>query len=157
MTDQSHKPSTQDQNYYGMAAEQLREKESRNSGVTDQSQVRGAEIPDPFNEWWRKDGRMYDPDTYDVPWFDKRQALAEYAFAAGKNASNPMIDQLISNLRDERNEAESSLAHERQRVETLAKALEEISSRRLGLSATLSFEAVQSVARAALQSVRGWN
>lgn len=36
-----------------------------------------------FNQWWIEDGRMIDPDTEDVPWFDKRMALAELAFEAG--------------------------------------------------------------------------
>lgn len=36
-----------------------------------------------FDKWWHEDGRMLDPDTGDVPWFDKRQALAELAFEAG--------------------------------------------------------------------------
>ena len=36
-----------------------------------------------FDKWWQEDGRMLDPDTEDVPWFDKRQALAELAFEAG--------------------------------------------------------------------------
>ena len=36
-----------------------------------------------FETWWAEDGRMYDPDTEDVPWFDKRKELAELAFAKG--------------------------------------------------------------------------
>ncbi len=36
-----------------------------------------------FDKWWQEDGRMLDPDTEDVPWFDKRQALADLAFEAG--------------------------------------------------------------------------
>lgn len=35
-----------------------------------------------FDEWWNRDGRFYDPDTSDVPWFDKRKDLAERAFDA---------------------------------------------------------------------------
>jgi hypothetical protein len=26
-----------------------------------------------FEKWWQEDGRMIDPDTEDVPWFDKRK------------------------------------------------------------------------------------
>jgi hypothetical protein len=37
-----------------------------------------------FRDWWDKDGRFYDPDTSDVPWFDKREFLAEYAFDAAR-------------------------------------------------------------------------
>lgn len=36
-----------------------------------------------FAKWWRDEGRMYDPDTDDVPWFDKRKFLAEIAFTKG--------------------------------------------------------------------------
>ena len=36
-----------------------------------------------FENWWSTDGRMYDPDTEDVPWFDKRKALAALAFDKG--------------------------------------------------------------------------
>ncbi len=33
-----------------------------------------------FDEWWERDGKFFDPDTDDVPWFDTRKFLAEYAF-----------------------------------------------------------------------------
>lgn len=36
-----------------------------------------------FDKWWREEGRMLDPDTSDVPWFDKREGLAALAFEAG--------------------------------------------------------------------------
>jgi hypothetical protein len=36
-----------------------------------------------FEKWWADDGRFYDPDTEDVPWFDKSKELAELAFAKG--------------------------------------------------------------------------
>ncbi len=36
-----------------------------------------------FDKWWQEEGKMIDPDTEDVPWFDKRQALADLAFEAG--------------------------------------------------------------------------
>jgi hypothetical protein len=36
-----------------------------------------------FEEWWNRVGRFYDPDTEDVPWFDKRKELAELAFRSG--------------------------------------------------------------------------
>ena len=35
-----------------------------------------------FDQWWEREGRFFDPDTDDVPWFDKRKALAEKAFAS---------------------------------------------------------------------------
>lgn len=36
-----------------------------------------------FEKWWAEEGRSLDPDTEDVPWFDKRKGLAESAFEAG--------------------------------------------------------------------------
>jgi hypothetical protein len=44
-----------------------------------------------FEEWWNKEGRFYDPDTEDVPWFDKRKVLAELAFVAGMEASRTAL------------------------------------------------------------------
>ena len=41
-----------------------------------------------FDEWWSRDGQFIDPDTSDVPWFDKRRGLAEYAFGAGMAATS---------------------------------------------------------------------
>lgn len=41
------------------------------------------DITNRFEKWWAEDGRMYDPDTEDVPWFDKRKELALVAFAKG--------------------------------------------------------------------------
>ncbi len=34
-----------------------------------------------FDVWWDQTGQYYDPDTDDVPWFDKRKELAAKAFA----------------------------------------------------------------------------
>lgn len=36
-----------------------------------------------FEDWWSRDGKFIDPDTSDVPWFDKRKGLAAQAFEAG--------------------------------------------------------------------------
>lgn len=36
-----------------------------------------------FDTWWSDDGQYLDPDTSDVPWFDKRRSLAEAAYDAG--------------------------------------------------------------------------
>jgi hypothetical protein len=33
-----------------------------------------------FEKWWSEQGRFLDPDTEDVPWYDKREALAHLAF-----------------------------------------------------------------------------
>lgn len=43
--------------------------------------------PKDFDTWWSCDGQYLDPDTADVPWFDKRRGLAEYAFKAGAASS----------------------------------------------------------------------
>lgn len=43
----------------------------------------GNKAPDAFADWWSKDGQYLDPDTSDVPWFDKRRGLAEAAYLAG--------------------------------------------------------------------------
>ncbi len=47
-----------------------------------------------FTKWWRRDGIMFDPDTEDVPWFDKREGLAEYAWDAAMRQSEEMRGQL---------------------------------------------------------------
>ena len=44
-----------------------------------------------FEDWWHRDGRFIDPDTSDVPWFDKRKALAEYAFDAAMAMSRNYV------------------------------------------------------------------
>jgi hypothetical protein len=44
-----------------------------------------------FEKWWQEEGRRLDPDTSDVPWFDKRQGLAELAFEAGINFVLAMV------------------------------------------------------------------
>lgn len=35
-----------------------------------------------FDIWWKNTGRLIDPDTSDVPWFDKRKSLAQSAYVA---------------------------------------------------------------------------
>lgn len=35
-----------------------------------------------FEKWWSDEGIYIDPDTSDVPWFDKRKELCEYAWDA---------------------------------------------------------------------------
>lgn len=47
-----------------------------------------------FEKWWAEDGRMYDPDTEDVPWFDKRKELAELAFTEGAGRRKEMKQQI---------------------------------------------------------------
>lgn len=39
-------------------------------------------IDDMFDGWWEREGSFLDPDTDDVPWFDKREGLAAMAFRA---------------------------------------------------------------------------
>ncbi len=36
-----------------------------------------------FEKWWSEQGRFMDPDTEDVHWYDKREALARLAFDEG--------------------------------------------------------------------------
>ena len=48
-----------------------------------------------FDDWWAADGQYLDPDTSDVPWFDKRRALAEYAYNAGRVAVAALPDQPV--------------------------------------------------------------
>jgi hypothetical protein len=52
-----------------------------------------------FDEWWAKDGRFYDPDTDDVPWFDKRKELAAVAFTAGAGETKRQRDRLLAALK----------------------------------------------------------
>ena len=40
-----------------------------------------------FDEWWNREGQFYDPDTEDVPWYDKRKALAEKSWMVAKAMS----------------------------------------------------------------------
>lgn len=40
-----------------------------------------------FEQWWADDGQYVDPDTDDVPWFDKRKELAAIAYAAGRKSA----------------------------------------------------------------------
>lgn len=47
-------------------------------------------MPNNFDEWWDSKGRFLDPDTDDVPWFDKRKELARYAYEAAKVAEQPV-------------------------------------------------------------------
>lgn len=37
--------------------------------------------------WWRMEGRYIDPDSEDVDWYDKRDALAQMAYIAGFKAA----------------------------------------------------------------------
>ena len=49
-----------------------------------------------FDKWWHEDGKMIDPDTEDVPWFDKRKSLAEIAFDAGIRHANAQMEERCS-------------------------------------------------------------
>ena len=44
-----------------------------------------------FDEWWKREGNFYDPDTEDVPWFDKRRELARKAFEVATAISTNYI------------------------------------------------------------------
>ncbi len=49
-----------------------------------------------FAEWWDKDGRYIDPDTSDVPWFDKRKELAAIAFKSGLETSAEYYEAILA-------------------------------------------------------------
>lgn len=46
---------------------------------------------DAFDEWWSREGQFLDPDTDDVPWFDKREGLARLAFEAATAQSRNYV------------------------------------------------------------------
>lgn len=46
---------------------------------------------DAFDEWWFREGQFLDPDTDDVPWFDKREGLARLAFEAAMAQSGNYV------------------------------------------------------------------
>ena len=47
-----------------------------------------------FDEWWSSRGQYLDPDTDDVPWFDKRRGLAEMVWdVAMAQSRNYVADQ----------------------------------------------------------------
>ena len=47
---------------------------------------RFAHTGDPFADWWELKGKWFDPDTSDVPWFDKRKELCLYAWHAASKS-----------------------------------------------------------------------
>lgn len=49
-----------------------------------------------FSQWWEAEGKCYDPATSDVPWFDKRKALAEAAFKVSRQRP---ISEVIAKVR----------------------------------------------------------
>ncbi len=48
-------------------------------------------INEDFESWWERVGRTIDPDTDDVPWFDKRKELCAIAFAAAMAQSGNYV------------------------------------------------------------------
>jgi hypothetical protein len=61
---------------------------TRAEAMTNKSKAASSTQPrwSDFDEWWQCDGKYFDPDTDDVPWFDKRKELAEYAWHRAKEA-----------------------------------------------------------------------
>lgn len=55
------------------------------SRTPDVEKAAGA-APLPFSDWWTSQGKFIDPDTEDVPWFDKRKDLCEAAYDAGQSS-----------------------------------------------------------------------
>jgi hypothetical protein len=72
-------------NAFASAAEKVAEIE----GTVTQKQV-----AQDFDDWWSLDGQYIDPDTDDVPWFDKRRGLAMAAFQAG-GKSQPDFKRMV--------------------------------------------------------------
>lgn len=62
------------------------------------------EVVATFQDWWNSDGRFLDPDTSDVPWFDKREALAEYAY----DAALSQAQSALAAMRAQKEEAEDA-------------------------------------------------
>lgn len=50
-----------------------------------------------FEKWWQEQGRMLDPDTEDVPWFDKRESLAHLAFDEGVKIGMARAGNYVAN------------------------------------------------------------
>jgi len=50
-----------------------------------------------FEKWWQEQGRSLDPDTEDVPWFDKREALAHIAFDEGIRIGMAQAGNYVAN------------------------------------------------------------
>ena len=49
-----------------------------------------------FDSWWERKGRFIDPDTDDVPWFDKRKELAAMSWeAANATSTNYVADHEV--------------------------------------------------------------
>lgn len=54
--------------------------------------LRDQMIAEMFADWWKAYGRSIDPDTEDVPWYDKREGLAGMAFIAGYRKAMELRD-----------------------------------------------------------------
>jgi len=50
-----------------------------------------------FEKWWTEQGRSLDPDTEDVPWYDKREALAHIAFDEGVRVGMAQAGNYVAN------------------------------------------------------------
>lgn len=63
------------------------------SKMKERAESRSAQTysSDLFEDWWHRDGKFIDPDTSDVPWFDKRKGLAERAFIAAMAMSRSYV------------------------------------------------------------------
>lgn len=75
-----------------------------------------------FNIWWKEVGKFFDPDTEDVPWFDKRKALAEAAFSAG-NKTPPAKPAMRSEFLDQRYQAGRGIIYDKKSDDDLLAAL----------------------------------
>lgn len=79
-----------------------------------------ATINEQFESWWSNGGRFIDPDSADVPWFDKRKGLAGYAFFAGAQkritavleTAQPELDRLRTEVEDLRAQLNTPELHD---------------------------------------------
>ncbi len=80
-----------------------------------------------FEDWWRDTGHLVDPDTADVPWFDKREGLARDAYQAGREELWPEVER----LQERGQEADERLARKTSRIEELASICERLDNLRM--------------------------
>ena len=53
-----------------------------------------------FDDWWIADGKFFDPDFSEIPWFDKRKDLAEYAWHRGRASMTTFLNRKSHHIRE---------------------------------------------------------
>lgn len=59
--------------------------------IEDTVDVPSPEAEASFEQWWSADGLFIDPDSADIPWYDKRKGLAAEAYFAGLSAGSKQV------------------------------------------------------------------